>query len=67
VRSISGEYIVQLRDDGGRTADVYVDPDIYDLSELRPGDEVMVDFFVPDGSNDRLEAAGIWKLEPAKP
>lgn len=61
------QYIVRLSDDGGRSADVYVDPDIYDLSQLQAGDEVMVDFFVPNNSGDRLEAASMAKLDPVKP
>ena len=59
--------IVQLRDEDGSTADVYVDSDVFDLSTLSSGDEVAVDFFVRDDSSDRLEAASIWKLEPVKP
>ena len=59
--------IVQLRDEDGSTADVYVDSDVFDLSTLSSGDEVAVDFFVRDDSSDRLEAASIWKLESVKP
>ena len=59
--------IVQLRDEDGSTADVYVDSDVFDLSTLSSGDEVAVDFFVRDDSSDRLEAASIWKLEAVKP
>ena len=54
--------IVRLRDADGRSADVYVDPDVFDLSTLEAGDEVAVDFFVPNEGDDRLEAASIWKL-----
>ena len=68
VQAVKGrDNIVQLRDEDGRTADVYVDSRLYDLSTLSEGDEVAVDFFVPDDSNDRLEAASIWKLDPVKP
>ena len=59
--------IVQLRDEDGSTADVYVDSDVFDLSTLSSDDEVAVDFFVRDDSSDRLEAASIWKLESVKP
>ena len=54
--------IVRLRDADGRSADVYVDPDVFDLSTLEAGDQVGVDFFVPEEADDRLEAASIWKL-----
>ena len=57
---------VQLRDDGGRSAEVYVEPGFFDLGTLQAGDQVEVDFFVPEAGDERLEAAGIWKLEPAK-
>lgn len=37
-------------------------PDVFDLSTLEAGDEVRVDFFVPEEGDDRLEAASKWKL-----
>ncbi len=55
--------LLQLRDQDGRTADVYVSPRLLDLATLKAGDEVVVDFFVPDDKDDRLEAASIDKLE----
>jgi hypothetical protein len=55
--------LLQLRDEDGRTADVYVSPRLLDLATLQAGDEVAVDFFVPDDKDDRLEAASIDKLE----
>ena len=54
--------IVRLSDADGRSADVYVDSDVFDLSELEEGDEVAVDFLVPEEGNKRLEAASMWKL-----
>ena len=54
--------IVRLSDADGRSADVYVDPDVLDISTLQTGDQVGVDFFVPEDADDRLEAASIWKL-----
>ena len=54
--------IVRLSDADGRSADVYVDPDVLDISTLQAGDQVGVDFFVPEDADDRLEAASIWKL-----
>ena len=59
--------ILQLRDDSGLSADVYVDPDLFDLSTLQTGDQIAVDFFVPEDNDDRLEAASIWKVEPLRP
>jgi hypothetical protein len=59
--------IVRLSDDAGVSADVYVDPDIFDVSALEAGDEVAVDFFVPNEGDDRLEAASLWKLETQRP
>jgi hypothetical protein len=58
---------VKLRDDGGRTADVHVRPDIYDVSTLKPGDEVAVDFLVPDSGETRLSAGSLFKLDPVTP
>lgn len=55
--------VLQLRDEEGRTADVYVSPRLLDLATLQAGDEVAVDFFVPDDKDDRVEAASIDKLE----
>ena len=59
--------IMRLRDDGGRSADVYVDSDVYDVSTLQEGDMVAVDFFVPNEGDTRIEAALVFKLDPDKP
>ncbi|HEX3138650.1 MAG TPA: hypothetical protein VHQ87_01265 [Rhizobacter sp.] len=69
VRSIDAdEKILRLADDDGGTADVYVELRVFDLSALRSGDEVEVDFIVPDGNgSNRLTAAAIWKLERVSP
>ena len=62
VRGVSErDGIVQLGDADGRTAGVYVGPDVFDVSELKPGDEVVVDFVVPPDSNARLVAAALWR------
>lgn len=63
------EKILRLADDEGTTGDVVVEPHVYDLTKLQPGDEVEVDFIVPGASDDpnRLVAATIWKLERATP
>lgn len=58
------ENIIRLGDGEGRSADVYVNPRMFDLSTLKAGDQVAVDFFVPGDNDDRLEAASIYKLEP---
>jgi hypothetical protein len=59
--------IIRLRDADGRSADVYVDSDVFDLSTLQEGDEVAVDFLVPNEGDDQLAASGVWKLEPQRP
>ena len=53
---------LQLRDDSGRSGKVHVDPDLFDLESLKPGDQVEVDFLVPEPGATRLEAGGIWKV-----
>ncbi len=55
--------LLQLRDQDDRTAEVYVSPRLFDVATLQAGDEVTVDFFVPDDNDDRLEAASIDKVE----
>ena len=59
--------IMQLRDDSGRSADVYVDSDVFDISTLQEGDQVAVDFFVPNEGDTRIEAATVYKLETERP
>jgi hypothetical protein len=58
---------LKLRDGDGRTADVFVRSDLYDLSTLKSGDEVAVDFLVPDSGETRLAAGSIFKIEPDRP
>jgi hypothetical protein len=55
---------LQLRDEGGRTGLVHVNDDIFDLEAIKAGDEVQVDFKVPDPGSNRLEAGGLWKVQP---
>src|SRR5580765_650158 len=38
----------------------YVGESVYDLSKLKAGDKIRVDFVVPDESNSELRAASIW-------
>ena len=54
---------LQLRDEGGRTGIVHVDADLFDLQTLKPGDEVEVDFLVPQPGDTRLQAGGLWKVQ----
>jgi hypothetical protein len=54
---------VSLRSEQGRSADVYVGPDVYDISRLRSGDRIQVDFLQASGPKDKLSAATVW---PAK-
>ena len=54
---------LQLRDEGGRTAVVHVKDHVLDLASLKPGDEVQVDFLVPEAGSTRHEAGSIWKVQ----
>lgn len=54
---------LQVRDEGGRTGSVHVNEDLFDLESLKPGDQVEIDFMVPDPGSTRLEAGGLWKLQ----
>ena len=53
---------VKLRGADGTTADVYVNSNVYDLSKLKPGDRIQVNFLEPDGMNNKLAAANIWPV-----
>ena len=53
---------LRLLDEGGRTAIVHVAESVFDLETLKPGDQVEVDFLVPDLGSTRLEAGGLWKV-----
>jgi hypothetical protein len=52
-----------LRSADGRTGKVYVDSNVYDVSKLKQGDLVRVDFIVPDAMNPRLAAASVWPVQ----
>ena len=54
---------VRLRASDGRTGDVYVAEGIYDMSKLKAGDKIRVDFVVPDATNGKLSAASIWPVK----
>lgn len=51
---------VQLRAEDGRTGGVYVAEAVYDVSTLKAGDRIRVDFVVPDEANKGLRAASVW-------
>lgn len=51
---------LRLSDADNRTEDVLVDPDVFDITTLKAGDEVLVDFFVPQDSKAPLRAASVW-------
>jgi hypothetical protein len=55
--------VMRLRDKEGKEADVHVQEHIYDLSKLKPGDKVKVDFFQPTQGDPRVRAAGVWPVE----
>ena len=53
-------HAVRLRAQDGRTGVVQVADNVYDLSKLKAGDKIRVDFIVPDATNSKLRAASIW-------
>ena len=55
--------VIRLRDKDGKAADVHVQEHVYDLSKLKPGDKVKVDFYQPVEGDTQLRAAGIWPAE----
>lgn len=48
------------------TIDVYVGEGVYGISKLKPGDQIQVNFLVPDGLSNKLSAAGIWPVKASK-
>ena len=56
----ASDRVMRVRGMDGKTADVQVQEYVYDLSKLKAGDKVKVDFFQPDEGNTRLRAAGVW-------
>jgi hypothetical protein len=61
------DHTLRLRDDGGRVGLVHVKPNLFDLASLRPGDQVEVDFVVPDRGSTKLEAGAVWKVRADEP
>ena len=61
VRTVNArEKMVQLSDVDGRTARVLVEPAVFDLTKLKSGDQVLVDFVAPASTKAPLKAAGMW-------
>lgn len=54
---------LKLRDENNQTGVVRVNEDLFDIETLQPGDEVEVDFLVPDPGTTQLEAGGLWKVQ----
>ena len=54
---------VRLRAADGRTGTVSVGEGVYDLSTLKAGDKIRVDFVVPDAANTKLRAASVWLVK----
>jgi hypothetical protein len=59
----SSDRVMRLRGRDGKTADVQVPEHVYDVSKLKAGDKVKVDFFQPDEGDTRLRAAGVWPAQ----
>ena len=54
---------VRLRAADGRTGDVYFPEGVFDLSTLKPGDQIKVDFVKPDKGDKGLKAASAWPVK----
>lgn len=58
--------VVRLRASDGKALDVVVADHVYDISKLKAGDKLKVDFFQPDEANPKVSAAGIWPVQPTQ-
>ena len=54
---------VELRAENGRTGLVLVGASVYDLSRLKAGSRIRVDFVVPTEKDPQLRAASIWPVD----
>jgi hypothetical protein len=54
---------VRLRAADGRTGDVFVPEEVFDLTTLKAGDQIRVDFVAPDKSKKGLTAASVWLVK----
>jgi hypothetical protein len=55
--------MVRLRAADGSTREVFVPDGVYDVSKLKGGDKVQVNFLEPDGQGGKLSAGNIWPVK----
>jgi len=55
--------MVRLRAADGRTGDVYFPEGVFDLSTLKAGDPIRVDFVKPEKGDKGLKAASAWAVK----
>ena len=55
--------MVRLRAADGRTGDVFFPEGVFDLSTLKAGDQIRVDFVAPDKAKKGLTAASAWPVK----
>jgi hypothetical protein len=61
------DHTLRLRDESSRVGLVHVKPELFDLASLRPGDQVEMDFVVPERGSTKLEAGSVWKVSTDVP
>lgn len=54
---------VQMQGSSGSPFNVYVGSDIFNISKLKAGDRIQVNFLAPDGLSNKLSAANIWPAQ----
>ena len=54
---------VRLRAADGRTGDVFIPEGVFDLTTLKAGDQIRVDFVAPDKAKNGLTAASVWAVK----
>lgn len=59
----ASDRVIRLRASDGKTLDVSVAEHVYDVSKLKAGNKLKVDFFQPDEENSKVSAAGVWLVE----
>lgn len=62
----ASDRVVRLRASDGKTLDVSVAEHVYDVSKLKAGNKLKVDFFQPDEANPKVSAAGIWPVQSSQ-
>ena len=55
--------MVRLRAVDGRTGDVFFPEGVFDLSTLKSGDQIRVDFVKPEKEDKGLKAASAWPVK----